>query len=78
MVEAERCAHCDRPGLVELAMKVKSGQSLTMLSCTRCESRTWLSDGVPVTLDQVLKITAGQPDFVIQPGTAAKRRTSRR
>lgn len=59
-------------------MKVKGGQTLTMLSCTRCETRSWLADGAPVSMADVLKITAGDPDFVVQPSVKTQRRAARR
>jgi hypothetical protein len=60
--------------LVELEMKVKGGQVLTMLSCSQCETRTWLSDGAPVSVADVLKLTAGDPEFTVTPSVKAQRR----
>jgi len=69
-----QCANCSHTGLVELQMTVKSGHELTMLSCSRCEARTWLVDEQPVDRDEVLKITSGDPDFVVQPSAGRARR----
>ena len=48
-------------------MRGKDGHTLTMLSCPRCESRTWFADGEPVERTDVLKLSAGNPDFVMSP-----------
>lgn len=73
------CATCGQPRPLELQMTVKSGQVLTMVSCSRCETRTWFADGEPVSMDEVLKITSGNPDLVIEPSTRApKHAPSRR
>ena len=50
-----------------------------MVSCASCESRTWFADGEEVSMDDVLKITSGDPDFVVNPSTRApKHAPSRR
>jgi hypothetical protein len=73
------CATCGRPKPLELQMKVKSGQVPTMVSCASCESRTWFADGEEVSMDDVLKITSGDPDFVVNPSARApKHAPSRR
>ena len=73
------CATCGQPRPLELQMTVKSGQVLTMVSCSRCETRTWFADGEPVSMDEVLKITSGNPDLVIEPSARApKHAPSRR
>jgi hypothetical protein len=60
-------------------MTVKTGQVLTMLSCPRCEARTWLADGKPVSKDEVLKLTSGDADFVMTaPATKPRRAAARR
>ena len=74
MADPRSCASCGKPGPVELEMKVKSGQTLTMLSCSTCETRTWLADGEPVPVADILKITAGDPDFVVTPSVKTQRR----
>ena len=61
------CSRCDRGNVVELEMKAKNGQVLALASCTKCETRTWTADGVPVEVQDVLKITSGDPDFVVTP-----------
>lgn len=67
------CAGCGRPGPIELEMTNKSGQVLTMLSCTRCEARSWLVDGQQIGRDDVLKLTSGDPDFVMVPSVQPRR-----
>ncbi|MBK5306137.1 MAG: hypothetical protein JJD92_05565 [Frankiaceae bacterium] len=73
-----RCPECGQPNPIELEMKVKGGQALTMLSCGRCEARSWLSDGEPVSKSDVLKLTAGDPDFTVVPSPKTQRRTAKR
>lgn len=70
----QACPSCGRPGVVELEMKVKSGQLLTMLSCSGCETRSWFADGAPLPLKDVLKITAGDPSFEVKPSVKAEKR----
>jgi hypothetical protein len=73
------CATCGQPRPLELQMQVKSGQVLTMVSCPRCETRTWCADGQQISMDDVLKITSGNPDFVVNPSLRApKNAPSRR
>jgi hypothetical protein len=72
MAGTRRCEKCDRPNPVELAMKVKSGQTLTMLSCSGCEARSWLADGEPIAKEDMLKLTSGDPDFAMR--TSSQRR----
>ena len=67
MPQTIRCRRCDRGTVVELEMTAKTGEVLALASCTRCETRTWTSDGVPVEMADVLKITSGDPDFVVTP-----------
>ncbi len=69
------CTRCANGNVVELEMKVASGRVLAMSSCTRCETRTWTADGEPVSRDEVLKITAGNPDFQVVPNAPKPRRT---
>ena len=74
------CATCGRSNPVELQMTTKSGQVLTMVSCTRCEARTWFADGRRLDMKDVLKATSGDPDFEVTPAarrTPAPRRPSR-
>ena len=77
MTQALRCTNCERPGLVELEMKVRSVLVLTMLSCSRCEARSWLADGRPAQMQDVLKLTSGDPDFVVRTSSRSLRRTAR-
>lgn len=63
MKAAELCTSCGRGRPLAVDMKAKTGQQLTMLSCPRCEARTWLADGVAVPMEEVLKITSGDPEF---------------
>ena len=72
------CRDCGRPGPVELQMTVKGGQELTMLSCTRCQARSLLSDGEPVSREEVLQLTSGNPDFVQLPTERAPRKRGAR
>lgn len=67
------CTSCGRQRPVELQMSVKAGPAITMLSCTACESRTWLIDGVPSSVDAVLAAAAGDADFVLAPSKRSVR-----
>jgi hypothetical protein len=77
-MQERTCGSCGQARLVELEMRAKGGQLLTMLSCTRCESRVWLADGQPVVMSEVLKLTAGDPEFAVQPSASSSRRSARR
>lgn len=68
------CPECGHRNVVELGMAAKDGTRLTLMSCTRCETRTWAADGEPVTREEMLRITAGDPDFVVTPSPARTRR----
>jgi len=73
------CATCGQPRPLELQMTVKPDRVLTMVSCSRCETRTWFADGEQISMDDVLKITSGNPEFVVNPSTRApKHAPSRR
>ena len=73
------CATCGQPRPLELQMTVKPDRVLTMVSCSRCETRTWFADGEQISMDDVLKITSGNPDFVVNPSARApKHAPSRR
>ena len=74
MASSTRCTNCDKGNDVELEMTAKNGQLLTMASCPRCETRTWTSDGAPVAMDEVLKITSGNPEFAVTPSASTTRR----
>jgi hypothetical protein len=67
------CIACGHRGPVELQMTAKNQQVLTMVSCSKCETRSWYADGNPVTKDEVLKITANDPEFVVMPSTGKQR-----
>ena len=67
MSQQATCPECGHRGVVELGMTAKNGQQLCLLSCTRCETKSWTSDGHPVSREEVLRITAGNPDFVMAP-----------
>ena len=67
MPEPVTCLVCGQGRPIELQMQAKNGQVLTMLSCPRCETRSWYADGTPVTMQEVLKITANDPEFVVMP-----------
>ncbi len=76
MTASTACTRCARGTVVELEMKAKNGQVLAMSSCTRCETRSWTADGEPVSRDEVLRITSGNPDFEVVP-TPKKPRKAR-
>ena len=78
MAQSEPCAMCGGSGSVELQMTVASGSVLTMISCNRCEARTWLADGEPVAIADVLKITADDPDFVVTPAARKTKAAGKR
>src|SRR4051812_4007030 len=67
------CVNCGRERPMELQMSAKNGQVLTMVSCPKCETRSWYADGTAVTMDEVLKITANDPEFVVMPSTGKQR-----
>ena len=71
-----RCPSCGGPQPIELSMKAKNGQTLTMVSCPRCEARTWYSQGEPVRRDEALQIANGDPDFEMR--SAGRRSPVRR
>lgn len=68
------CAACGRSAPPELQMQLKNGKTLTMASCPRCESRSWAADGQPVTMSEVLALTAGDPEFTLSPSSSKGRR----
>lgn len=74
MPSTAACPGCGHSNVVELGMTSKTGQRLALLSCSRCETRTWTADGQPVSREEVLRITAGDPDFVMTPVPARVRR----
>jgi hypothetical protein len=67
------CIACGHRTPVELQMTAKNKQVLTMVSCPKCETRSWYADGSPVSKDEVLKITANDPEFVVMPSTGGQR-----
>lgn len=67
------CSACGKEGPVELQMTVKAGPELTLLSCSRCETRTWLVDGEPAGVEAVLAAAAGDPSFVLEPSRRSVR-----
>lgn len=73
-----QCESCGRTGPVELQMTVNSGQELTLLSCSGCEARTWLVDGQPVSKEEALRVTSGNPDFVVVPSVRKPKRSAPR
>ena len=62
MAESSRCPRCGSAGQVELQMRNRGGPQMTMLSCGRCENRTWLADGEPLSREEVLAVVAGRED----------------
>ncbi|TAL15518.1 MAG: hypothetical protein EPN99_13180 [Frankiales bacterium] len=74
MPQTTACSGCGHSSVVELGMTTKAGRRLSLLSCTRCQTRTWTADGQPVPREEVLRLTAGNPDFVVTPAPARARR----
>lgn len=74
MPRTTACSDCGHSNVVELGMTTTAGRRLSLLSCTRCETRTWTADGQPVSREEVLRLTAGNPDFVVTPAPARARR----
>jgi hypothetical protein len=68
------CENCRRANPVELRMTTRDGRVLTMASCPRCESRQWTADGRPVSVAEVLQITAADPDLLIASSAGRARR----
>ena len=54
-------------------MTAPNSQVLTMVSCPRCETRSWYADGTPVSMQEILKITANDPQFVVMPSASKQR-----
>ena len=48
-----RCDLCGTP-TVEIGLQVGEGR-VTMRSCSRCDRRSWVSDGEPVEIQGVLE-----------------------
>lgn len=67
------CERCGRASTIELEMRAKGGQLLTMLSCSRCEHRSWRADDQPVSMAEVLRITSGDADFTMAPSSKRER-----
>ena len=67
------CVVCGRERPIELQMTAKNDQVLTMLSCPKCETRSWYADGTAVTVQEILRITANDPEFVVMPSTGKQR-----
>jgi hypothetical protein len=67
------CVVCGNRGPIELQMTAKNQQALTMVSCSKCETTSWYADGSPVSKEEVLKITANDPDFVVMPISGKQR-----
>lgn len=57
-------------------MRLKTGQLLTMASCSGCEARSWASDGDALTVDEALALAAGDPDFRLVPGAQKRRQAA--
>jgi hypothetical protein len=67
------CVTCGHGSPVELQMTAKNKQVLTMVSCPKCETRSWYADGTPVSMEEVLRITSNDPEFVVMPSTGKQR-----
>ena len=52
-----RCERCQTT-MVEITLTVGEG-NVVMRSCSRCDRRSWISDGEPVELDGVLDQIGG-------------------
>ena len=65
MTDTSRCPRCGSTGQVELQMRNKDGPSMTMLSCRKCENRTWLADGEPLSREAAIAVVAGRDDFTV-------------
>ncbi len=50
-----RCPTCRVPQVTEISLTLK-GSSVTMHSCTRCETRWWDQEGRRVALHHVLRL----------------------
>jgi hypothetical protein len=46
-------------------MRNRGGPQMTMMSCSRCENRTWFADGEPLSREQALAVVAGRDDFAL-------------
>ena len=73
MPDPVACIACGHKSPFELQMTAKNKQLLTMVSCPKCETRSWYADDTPVTMQEVLKITANDPEFVVMPSTGKQR-----
>lgn len=62
------CRGCGWSRPLEVDMTTKQGRRMRMVSCPRCETRTWLTeDGSPLGSDDVYRIAAGDPEFELKP-----------
>lgn len=64
---AAACRGCGRSNPLELQMTVRSGQTLSLVSCPRCETRTWFADGEPISEDELYRLASGKSDFTLTP-----------
>lgn len=44
-------------------MTARGGEALELVSCPRCETRTWFADGQPLTQEELFRLASGNPDF---------------
>ena len=54
-----RCPTCRSTALIEIGLKLRD-ESVTMHSCSMCESRWWDMDGERVSLPSVLELVAAK------------------
>jgi hypothetical protein len=53
---SSRCDNCAAP-VVEISL-ARGASTMTMRSCSRCDTRRWLSDGEQLGFDSVLAAVA--------------------
>jgi uncharacterized paraquat-inducible protein A len=66
------CPACQTSAPAEVQIALKTGEELVMASCPRCETRIWTLDGRQVSVAEVLRAAAGDPDF--EPGKSRSHR----
>jgi len=66
------CPACSVGKQIELEITTKAGEVLTLQSCMRCETRTWLTGGHRIDRDEVLRLSAGDADFALQPNVSSR------
>lgn len=64
---AASCGGCGRAGPLQLQMTVRTGETLSLVSCPRCETRTWFADDDPISRDDLYRLASGKDDFTLSP-----------